>query len=111
MKRRAHGELHPRVVFVHVPGIVLALRIASITDSCRATVDRLWLICAVAMALEANFIFVGSPRQEAVAVRLSLHAQQGAAHKRRLGRPVRGLMRIVTVSTFCMPHGAYAGLR
>src|SRR5215472_18334354 len=111
MKRRAHGELHARVVLIHVPGIELAQRIAPVTYACRATVECLRLVCAIAMALEANLKFVASPRQEAIAVRLSLHAQQGAAYKRRLGRPVRCLMRIMAVSAFCMSHRAYAGLR
>lgn len=74
MEGIAEREFGPTVVRGEIAGVKLPLRISSIADSGRALVERLRLVGAVTVALEADFIFINGLGQKGVAGGLSSHS-------------------------------------
>src|SRR5690242_17639384 len=97
MERNSLCELKASVVGIRIAAIELALRISSIAGPCRAHVKRLRLVGAIAMAFEADFIFVNGPSDQRVAGGLAFHSGKSAAHQRRLRRHGVGGMAIMAV--------------
>ncbi len=111
MEGIAEREFSPGVVRGEIAGVKLPLRISSIADSGRALVERLRLVCAVTVALEADFELIGSLGQKGVAGGLSLHSEQRAADEWRLRRSRRGHVRIVAIFALRVARQAHAGFR
>src|ERR1044071_3078700 len=111
MERNSLRELQARVVCIRIACIELALRIASVSGPCRADIEHLRLVGAIAMAFEADFIFVNGPWDQRVAGGLPFYSCQRSAHQRWLRRHGIGGVAVMAAGAFSVAGLPHAGFR